>query len=628
MLNNQLEDQLEDNLALVNLDVFEKNLIFPDDITRIENSSLINDSDINKKRWCKMQFYLPQESCGYNNDGNSCKPDTTKLYNNNYFIIKKFLKDSTEATSISEAVTTRNLFFDKKGNIGKWNGTGSNNTGDMSYDEIIYTNPLIKNNTPKRVIVIKNGDIPDLFDENGKFIMSESSQYILYKDNESNYNLLYNPIHRKHFKDTYEQNIDLTSSRASTNGLDLTSSRASTNGLDLLFINYCHSTVTQNGDDYYFGDKHCNCFSPPTEHIRIRSEQSNNKFGTRPILASYITNENRAYWNYGFIRDVNRMGLEESGRNGLACANSLFCDILDGEGSPVNESFLTTFQKISNGSRSCNENRNTYITNICNAVINTGDHSDVNRNLIINKCSDKQECKEDCQLCGLVDDGRGGCKQETLNNNNRDSGNELDVNNNRDSGNELDVNNNRDSGNELDVDNEIDAALSAHASGNLGSHIDSTISRMESGDMGEVWYGKCETQGQLGYGKKYTGDYIISKFRIDNYDIVNTDKSQVLQYLESCTGKKDQVFDYYAYVPSYLMCQKNPDILTTDGDVFSTLNSCIGEKEIETLTILNTNTNKKKEKEEDNTVLIIIIITSIIVILSGGGLALYFFFLK
>lgn len=545
-------------MALLNLNIFE-NALNP------TGASSIKSNNTNNNRWLTIKYFLPNEDCGNNSNGNECQLNKTRLRENKFFIIKKFSKDNPAELEIikkiKNGVISQDLLFDTNGNIGILTGLA---VGTMSNDEIIYKNPIIISNeepTRENAEAFPRNATPFRLNDNGKFIMSNQLNYILYNDAESkldnfnlengNYYLLYNPLHREHFNIVY--NLNVSGNTESRFG--------ATPALNNYFTNYCYSTITPGTNSNsqavdnqgipfnYYGDNSCNCFSAPTPTWGIERGSSNND-GTTPLLYSNLTNNNQATWEKGLTPEFSRSLNLTGNLRPIVCLNT-FCETNN------NNSFLSNFVKQNNGGTNCADGNFELHQNICQTTINVGAGGQVSNNQMINECGTSQACINDCAACGMATARDGSC------------------------------------------------------------YVRDEPPTGKPAPPPDIFYAKCLIDGDNPDNRTFTGECEQSSEKMDDFE-VSGDIQTVRRHCETCKSRKNTKLNFFGFDELTAMCIENPDKnKIKDGRLFKTKNECLRK-------MGKIDEYNGKEKNEDYIIIIMIIVGVVLLISIGAGSYFYF----
>lgn len=176
-------------------------------------------------------------------------PDLLQMQQNGYFfIVKKF--NDTDSSQIGSLVTQLKLCFDQYGNIADSN-------------KVIFNNPLTRSKWSSR-----NPGLITKMPINNNLILSPNMKWILYQDKTLWY-LMYNPIHRRNFKQYYN------SISYNADGL---SNSSGTDDVKHLITKYCEIVAgTSTPGMRNFADPTCKCL--------MKEECIDDSFG------SHVTNQ-------------------------------------------------------------------------------------------------------------------------------------------------------------------------------------------------------------------------------------------------------------------------------------------------------------------------------------------------
>ena len=205
------------------------------------NQSDTNNTTGNAARW----LYIPVR---HTDIGGASVPKKPK----SFFIVKKF--NATQTASISASLSgDASMIFDERGNI--------------KTPEFTFKNPTVSNNSSiptssftiaQNASLSQNGAIYRY--DGGNIVFNKTLTYFLYKKDGVFY-LLYNPMHRKHFKDFYNS---VPGKQYGTSSLDADPDPARELFLSHIFANYCETVVDTSDptrpENRYYADPTCQCF--------------------------------------------------------------------------------------------------------------------------------------------------------------------------------------------------------------------------------------------------------------------------------------------------------------------------------------------------------------------------------
>ena len=332
-------------------------------VRNIGKSSIDKNNTLNNKFWLTLGTDIKM-------------PNGILAKEASFFIITKFT--GTNYDNIKQSIKDKNLVFDNNGHVAV---LGSDNKYKIIYKNIYVTDPpnlneTILHNQQKNSSVIPNGD--------GKIILNPNLKYFLYDDGNSTYYILYNPIHRKSFKDYYGQfSKDQLSYGSSTdaNGYDITE----------LLANYCYHFTEKNellDNSEFFVDPTCQCVLGPSQNV------PNAIIGGNEVKYDDVPQE------------IKSKVLGTSKNNTSVCL-APGCKY---DGIVSNDSFLSNY--IANNS----DCTGTTAISYCNIVIDAAGSIDTKNSKFVNNCSqiiDKNKKDSKPYKCSQKPDGTYSCVPAT-----------------------------------------------------------------------------------------------------------------------------------------------------------------------------------------------------------------------
>jgi len=182
-------------------------------------------------------------------------PGTTK--SSSFFIIQKF--SGTDSKTINSGATQApsSFVFDNNGNIDV----------NVGSSKLVFMNPITApgglpiDSSKTLTAILAAPSTPNTYKLDPKFFSNQNLKYVIYNKSPSDpYYLLYNPLHRQGFKESY-QGIPVTQ----MNGRGINTAATSTDiNLGILFKNYCATMANTSGaSDAGYADPSCPCINSP-----------------------------------------------------------------------------------------------------------------------------------------------------------------------------------------------------------------------------------------------------------------------------------------------------------------------------------------------------------------------------
>jgi hypothetical protein len=333
--------------------IYYDNLFTSNLFTGSRNGLNLTSDNLTRKHWAELSLDRP-----YNNVFNKGA----------FFVIKTFTPEESAIIVSSIKEKKKTIYFDQYGNL------------------IIFEEPLISSSTPKLKINFINktayegmnvnysnpsGIMEFDKNENPNLILSKFNTYILNLFDKTKVQILYNPLHRKPFKQFYKSLYGFLND----NGFNSPNS-TNTDDLQSLVDKYCEIMAvekTVNGNRKY-ADKTCKCLGTNSTRTYGKTE-----LGLPDPVGECIDDA------IGHI--VNNSIRSQVGLNCVCAANS--CKSGDGN-FEEQSSFLPDFRDRVRPIKDCPNITNTF----CSTIITAGGSIDAKGAQLSQACGENTEYKK------------------------------------------------------------------------------------------------------------------------------------------------------------------------------------------------------------------------------------------